>query len=297
MHCATMSQRFIWKQILSIGLVEAWLLGLLCSFGCGQSSQVREDNNIISSSRRPIDVDTSTAKNIGLEALEKIGYNEIVRLSERAGFIEQKLNMNVELASNGPIVASGFVRVFSRYAVTAAVTSQADSPLPGPADIAALGVVVIGLVDAGLLDGYLFNALEERLSSKARTDRTAGSAPVPTTVPTATSIPTAVPIPADPEVRQTCGATYPSHRTCSSLPADYTFSTAGSALVVMKTALGDKSLRTHNPEATESGPCPDTGTHYNVRQGRERAGSITCCPCCIDGPAGSALSTRCRIHW
>jgi hypothetical protein len=260
----------------------------MISFGCIHNSPVAECNELASrTNMRPIDLDAAIAEKIGREALQTIGYEEILKLADKAGFIEYKADERIQLVSNGPVVASAFVPVFSRYAVAAAVTSQADSPIPGPADIAAVGVVVIGLVDAGLLDGYLLNTLGEWLSSKTKTD----------VVPTATPIPTAIPIPADPEVRQTCEATYPSHQICSSLPADYTFSGVGAALAVMKTTLGDKSLRTHNPDRTELGPCPRIGTHYNVRQGRERAGSITCCPCCMDGPAGSALSTRCRIHW
>lgn len=159
----------------------AWLLGLLslfgCVLGCAQSSQVRQDNQLISSSRaRPIDVDPATAEKIGQEALEKIGYEEIINLSEKAGFVERKVNVNVQLASNGPVVAAGFARVFSRYAFAAAVTSQADSPLPGPADIAAVGVIVIGLVDAGLLDGYLIKSVGTLIGA-------AGEAAIPGPVP------------------------------------------------------------------------------------------------------------------
>lgn len=43
------------------------------------------------------------------------------------------------------------------------MAAQADSPLPGPADIAALGVLVLGLVDASLLDGYLLNTVADFL--------------------------------------------------------------------------------------------------------------------------------------
>lgn len=178
MYYATMSQSHNWKQILHIPPVKACLLGVLSIFGCLQSSQVREDNNIASSSTvKPIDVDTSTAEKIGQEALEKIGYNEIINLSEKAGFVEQKMSFNVELASIGPVVASGFVRVFSRYALAAGVTSQADSPLPGPADIAAVGIIVIGLVDAALLDGNLIKSMRTLIVAT-------GEATIPTTVAT-----------------------------------------------------------------------------------------------------------------
>lgn len=176
-----MSHRFNWKRILPGGSVIAFLLGLVCIVGCFEDSQVRQDRKVPSSSRRrPIDVDASTAENIGREALRKVGYDKIIKLSEKAGFIEQKINVNVELASNGPLVVSGFVRVFSRYAAAAAVTSQADSPLPGPADIAALGVIVIGLMDAGLLDGSLIKSFEKSII-------VAGEATIPATV--ATNVP------------------------------------------------------------------------------------------------------------
>lgn len=166
MHCAPVSQSYNWKQIHRSGLIKTWLLGLLSLWGCFQGSLVRENNGITSSSKiRPIDVDTSIAEEIGQEALREIGYNEIIRLSEKAGFVEYKMNMSIQLVSYGLIDASGFAPVFSRYALTAAVTSQADSPLPGPADLAALGVVVIGLIDAGLLDGYLLNTAGAWLAS------------------------------------------------------------------------------------------------------------------------------------
>jgi hypothetical protein len=160
MYRAHAFQSYCWKQILRSLLVRAWLLGLLSLFECFQGSQIKEDNSVTSyAKRRPIDVDTSTAEGIGQEALEKIGYDEIIKLSEKAGFVEYKSNLNIQLISYESVVATDFVPVFSRYAVAAAVTTQADSPLPGPADLAALGVVAIGLVDAGLLDGYLLNTV------------------------------------------------------------------------------------------------------------------------------------------
>lgn len=63
--------------------------------------------------------------------------------------------MGVRLVSD----TQGFAAVFSNYAVVAGVTSQLDSPLPGPADLAALGVLVLGVVDAGLLDGAMFGTV------------------------------------------------------------------------------------------------------------------------------------------
>lgn len=42
-----------------------------------------------------------------------------------------------------------FGAVFTRYAITAGITSQVDSPAPGPADLVALGILAVGLVHAG----------------------------------------------------------------------------------------------------------------------------------------------------
>ena len=151
------------KQSLHDCTVRLWLL-MLGLIGCLHSSQVAEDNELVSHSKmRPIDVDASITENIGREALEKVGYNEIIKLAGRARFIEYKYSTSIELISYGSEISADFTPVFSRYAVAAAVASQADSPLPGPADLAALGVLVLGIVDAGLLDGYLLNTVADWL--------------------------------------------------------------------------------------------------------------------------------------
>ena len=169
----------MWKRFLRSCLAELWLLVLLDLLGCVHADQVIEDNEVVSHAKiRPIDLDGSTAENVGQEALQKIGYDEIIKLAENAGFVAYKSDVSIQLVIYGSVVPTGSVRVFSRYAAAAGVTSQADSPLPGPADLAALGVVVIGLVDAGLLDGYLLNTVEEwlvgtrgkPLMSQAKTD-------------------------------------------------------------------------------------------------------------------------------
>lgn len=155
------------------------LLALFSLCGCLHGSQIASDNEAArSSKKRPIDIDFTAAEKIGQAALQKIGYDEIIKLAEKAGFVAYKSDVNILLASYGSVVAPGFVPVFSRYALAAAVTSQADSPLPGPADLAAVGVVVIGLVDAGLLDEYLLDTASGWLFSKTRNDVSAESAKV-----------------------------------------------------------------------------------------------------------------------
>ncbi|HRI48666.1 MAG TPA: hypothetical protein PLW65_00680 [Pseudomonadota bacterium] len=168
----------IWKGLLGRTLTKIWVLSFLFMLRCIHPQFKEADRIDTHSGIRPIDVDISIAEKIGQEALQKIGYEEIIQLAARANFVTYKLDIRVQLITYESISATGFVPVFSRYAVAAAVASQADSPLPGPADIAAVGVIVIGLVDAGVLDGRLLDTLGGWLFSKAKTDVAAGSAKV-----------------------------------------------------------------------------------------------------------------------
>lgn len=144
--------------------VSIWLF-TLNFVACIHNASFIEVNEIITQSKmRPIDVASPTAEHIGREALDKLGYADIIKLADGAGFIEYKYSTSIELISYGSEVSASFTPVFSRYAVVAAVASQADSPLPGPADIAAIGVLVLGIVDAGLLDGYLLNSVSDWLT-------------------------------------------------------------------------------------------------------------------------------------
>lgn len=157
-------QENIWKRLIRICLAAAWLLVTISYCGCIHAAQVAEGEEVVSHAKmRPIDLDGSTAEKIGHEAQRKIGYDAIIRLAEIAGFVAYKTDASIQLTSYDLVAPTGLIRVFSRYAAAAGVTSQADSPLPGPADLAALGIVVIGLVDSGLLDGYLLNTVEEWL--------------------------------------------------------------------------------------------------------------------------------------
>ena len=177
MSCRQTPNRYDWKRLFRSCLGQVLLImSSLSLWGCFRASQVSDNIDGVAQSKiRPIEVNADLAARIGQEALDKIGYDQIIRLADKAGFVEQRVNVNVELASNGSVVAAGVARVFSRYAFAAALTSQADSPLPGPADIAAVGVLVIGLVDAGLLDGHLIKSIGKLIGA-------AGEATLPTTV-------------------------------------------------------------------------------------------------------------------
>ncbi len=131
-----------WLWIACAAAPQTWELGL-------PSSTSRD--------QRPIDTDLAEAAQVGREALEKVGYEKILSIAVQAGFLQKYDEVDAN-ASDYKLVtitleARAFGLVFSRYAVSAGITSQLDSPAPGPADVAALGILVIGLVDAGLLDG------------------------------------------------------------------------------------------------------------------------------------------------
>jgi hypothetical protein len=96
---------------------------------------------------------------------------------------------------------------------------------------------------------------------------------------------------------KTCRSEFPKLIVCLSLPEEYTFPSEGAALATMKRKLSNKNLSLRKPDETEVGPCPGDGQHFNVRDGGERAGSITCCPCCVEGPPTPREEGRCRIVW
>lgn len=95
----------------------------------------------------------------------------------------------------------------------------------------------------------------------------------------------------------TCGRIMPRHPLCQELPDEYTFPSARTALEAMRRRLGQKDLKLHGQDDAQRGPCPDTGSHYNVRLNGERMGSITCCRCCVDMANGPIEWEKCRIVW
>jgi hypothetical protein len=85
--------------------------------------------------------------------------------------------------------------------------------------------------------------------------------------------------------------------TCRELPGEYSFHSAQQALEAIKQRLGAKNLVLHSPSSARSGPCPEIGEHYNVRVNGERAGSIVCCPCCVESTGGPLEWKKCRVVW
>jgi hypothetical protein len=99
------------------------------------------------------------------------------------------------------------------------------------------------------------------------------------------------------DTQHSCATEMPEHPVCRELPQEYSFHSARQALEAMKQRLDEKTLALHKPERTTEGPCPGLGQHYNVRLNGARAGSITCCPCCVENMDRPLEWTKCRIVW
>jgi RHS repeat-associated protein len=94
---------------------------------------------------------------------------------------------------------------------------------------------------------------------------------------------------------ESCATKYPEIPLCSSLPSEYKFKSVDHALRELKRRTGNPNLRLHNRSVTREGPCVGSGTHYNVRDGKRRAGSIASCPCCVESESGPIQTQRCRL--
>ncbi len=153
-------------------------------------------------------------------------------------------------------------------------------------------VLIAEAVAAGLLVGAQGERLREEIQRRKEEQRARPGRPPP---PVSSPAPDAEDVPQ--EAERTCGSAFPDHPLCYDLPEEYDFTTHTAALEAMRNRLGTQELKLHNPDPTQTGPCPGIGTHYNVRQGKQRMGSVVCCPCCVNTPVGPVALKRCRIVW
>ena len=75
---------------------------------------------------------------------------------------------------------------------------------------------------------------------------------------------------------------------CGSLGPAFRFDNEKDAFDLAKTLFPD--VRKHNPAPADM--C-EGGTHVNLRCGKEKKGSIVCCPCCEDTVSGILLQKKC----
>jgi hypothetical protein len=111
--------------------------------------------------RKPKDLEPAEAAEIGTEALRTVRYEEIITMAVQAGILKQSSAPSgpgtirrKEAGTESVIMrqaaeAVTFGGVFSRYAVAAGIASQVDSPAPGPGDVVAIGILIVGLAVAG----------------------------------------------------------------------------------------------------------------------------------------------------
>jgi hypothetical protein len=97
-------------------------------------------------------INDSQLEEFGRDAVQTVGYDELIRKAQEEG-----------LAPESPPAGSGtgqriqrqdgatFGEIFGGFATAAGIVSQVDSPLPGPADLVALGILAVGLVAAGAI--------------------------------------------------------------------------------------------------------------------------------------------------
>lgn len=90
-----------------------------------------------------------------------------------------------------------------------------------------------------------------------------------------------------------CDKDYPNYVKCEQL-TDYPYWSKFDALGSMGGG------RLHNRDVARSGPCSVdsgkvVGTHWNVRSGSERVGSLAMCPCCQDSSGGPKLREKYRV--
>jgi len=101
----------------------------------------------------PDEVSDEEAAIIGRDALQTVGYERIIQMGIEAGLLQAEVPSEtsesgvIQRTANGNLMrdAATFGAVFTRYAVAAGITSQLDSPAPGPADLIAIGILLVGL--------------------------------------------------------------------------------------------------------------------------------------------------------
>jgi len=130
--------------------------------GKEQKQPISTLNEVAQGNKKPQDIDENEAANIGKEAVQKVSYDKIIEMATKAGLIEKKADrQNSEIVQRQLLApedrifrqaaAPTFWEVFRPFLITGGAVSQADSPVPGPADLVGLGIIAAGLVAAGVI--------------------------------------------------------------------------------------------------------------------------------------------------
>ena len=128
---------------------------------CKESEELKPMGNQIEKiqegNSKPEDLPSKDFEEVGKNAIEVFGYNRLVSSGGDSGLVDPSKKASPEpvqakMQNNSDVVIQRNAATIARGAFTAAgVISQLDSPLPGPADLAALGVLAVGLLAAGVV--------------------------------------------------------------------------------------------------------------------------------------------------
>jgi hypothetical protein len=120
-------------------------------------------------------MDATTYAWIGRQALAQYGYEEIIQRAVDAGFLRypdsERTNTQNLVGQTMEDAAREAGPVFTEWAVTAAITSQLDSPAPGPMDVIAIGMIVMGLVHAGVVGAMVLSTTSAAVTAAEEAER------------------------------------------------------------------------------------------------------------------------------
>jgi len=160
----------------SLGLrgaaIAGWLFTWVGFLGCGAASGAPP----LSLSTRPIQPDRKMAAMIGQQALAEYGYEEIIGRAVKANFLRypdpEELSGDNFVGQTWEEAGRQAWPVFTQYAVWAGITSQLDSPAPGPADVVAIGELVVGLIHAGVIAAMVLTISSDSATTTTTTTAT-----------------------------------------------------------------------------------------------------------------------------
>ena len=118
------------------------------------------------------DYGEATFAQAGQMTIDAIGYDEIMRHAEAAGWVERvRVEQSQSAAakrfigdvppSTKAIVEEAFRLVMTKTAPVALVASQVDTPAPGPGDLVAVGIFAVSLVAVGGISIYIYVTHED----------------------------------------------------------------------------------------------------------------------------------------
>ena len=156
------------------------------------------------------DYDEATFAQAGQMIIDSIGYDEIIKRGVEVGFLrypEQKTNPhNFVGQTMAADAANQAWPVFTKGAMAAGIMALLDSPAPGPADVAAIGMLVVALASAGYVGVKVLTSSATATATPVRppSPTTTTAPPIATPTTTTTAPPSPISGPTTRYPNQTC---------------------------------------------------------------------------------------------